>query len=173
MIKETNPPPRMLQENIGPLLERLPLFMMKHVLGLKRLVNRQINRVVRIGNPPGRVGRLFFALLVDDVLGRYHVLRLVVSAETLATLQGGRDTFVVGLAEARRSVAAQALQERQTLRRFGLVFARRRLLLVPCEGTGLNEIGRRDGGFGINTDVAKCRIRYSLYFKLRQRQITV
>lgn len=135
MIDETDPPSRMLKENIRPLLERLSLLVVKHVLGLECLINRQINRVVRIGDTPGRIRRLLLALLIHDILWSYHVFRLVVSAEPLAALQGGRDALVVGLAEARGFVAPESLQEGQTLRGLGLVFARRRWL-VPFGLTG-------------------------------------
>lgn len=48
MIDEADPSAWVFQEHVQPLLKRLPLLVMEHVLGLEGLVDRQIDRVIRV-----------------------------------------------------------------------------------------------------------------------------
>lgn len=48
MIYEADPSAWVFQEHVQPLLKRLPLLVVEHVLGLECLVDRQIDRVIRV-----------------------------------------------------------------------------------------------------------------------------
>lgn len=48
MIDEADPSAWVFQEHVQPLLKRLPLLVVEHVLGLEGLVDRQIDRVIRV-----------------------------------------------------------------------------------------------------------------------------
>lgn len=57
VVNETYPSARVLEEHVDPLLERLALALVEHVLGLERLVDGQVNGIVRVRDA-GRRGRL-------------------------------------------------------------------------------------------------------------------
>jgi len=57
VVNETDPSARVFEEHVDLLLERLSLALMEHVLGLERLVDGQVDRVVRVRDA-GRGGRL-------------------------------------------------------------------------------------------------------------------
>lgn len=48
MIDEADPSAGVFQEHVQPLLKRLPLLVVEHVLGLEGLVDRQIDRIIRV-----------------------------------------------------------------------------------------------------------------------------
>lgn len=103
MVDETQPAAGMFEEHVEPLLKGLAPFVMKHVLGLESLIDRQVDRVIRIGHAGLTGARRFLLLLgagyiiVDDV-----VLALL---SPILPLHGRRDPLVVRLAEARRTEA--------------------------------------------------------------------
>lgn len=101
MVDEAQPAAGMLEEYVEALLEGLAPLMMEHVLGLEGLIDRQVDRIVRIGHA-SLIGtrRLFLGaghVIVDDVL-----LALLVP---IFPLHGRRHPFVVRLAETRRAEA--------------------------------------------------------------------
>lgn len=55
VVNETNPSTRVFEEHVDFLLERLALPLVEHVLGLERLVDGQVNGIIRVGNT-GRRG---------------------------------------------------------------------------------------------------------------------
>lgn len=110
----------MFQENVRPLLARLPLLMVEHVLRLEGLIDRQINRVIGIGNTSRRIRHLFAILFVYDILRGDHVPGLMVPDEPLLPFQRRRNPFMVSLAESGRPVAPQSLKERYSLGRFAI-----------------------------------------------------
>jgi len=55
VVNETNPSARVFEEHVDFLLERLALPLVEHVLGLERLVDGQVNGIIRVGDT-GRRG---------------------------------------------------------------------------------------------------------------------
>lgn len=96
----------MLQEDVRPLLEGFALLMVEHVFRLEGLIDRQIDRIVRIGDAARSVAHVFAVLFVYDVFGGDHVPSFVVPSEPLFPLQGCGDSFVVRLAETGRPMAS-------------------------------------------------------------------
>lgn len=56
VVNEANPSARVFEEHVDFLLERFALSLVEHVLGLERLIDGQVNRVVRVRDA-GRRGR--------------------------------------------------------------------------------------------------------------------
>jgi len=54
VVNETDPSARVFEEHVDLLLERLALPLVKHVLGLERLVDGQVNGVIWVRDPGGR-----------------------------------------------------------------------------------------------------------------------
>lgn len=103
MVDEAQPAAGMLEEHVEPLLKGLAPLVMEHVLGLESLIDRQVDRIVRIGHA-GLIGarRLLLFLgagyvILDDV-----VLALL---PPVLPLHGRRHSLMVRLAEARRTEA--------------------------------------------------------------------
>lgn len=104
MVDETQPAAGMLEEHVESLLKGLALLMMEHVFGLEGLVDRQVDRIVRIRHA-GLVGtrRLFLLLF-----GRGHVIDVLLAlSPPVFPLHRRRHPLMVCLAEARRTKATQ------------------------------------------------------------------
>lgn len=110
MVDKTQPPSGMFQKHVGPLLERLPLLMVKHVLGLEGLIYRQVNRIIRIRYSPRRLNRRIdnVVLLVVLLVGLLDV-KLVLLVAFLRSLNRSRNPFMVCFIETRCSLAAKAV----------------------------------------------------------------
>lgn len=88
MVNEAYPSARVFEEHVDLLLERLALALVKHVLGLERLVDGQVDGVVRVGHAGWR-GRLGVARghhLDDGRVVRVAAGRGRVDAEVFARL---------------------------------------------------------------------------------------
>lgn len=108
MINETNPSARMLEKNIKPFLKCFSLFVMKDILGLKGLINGQVNRVVGIRYAGLNRNRGFFFLFLFLFLPP-NVIAGVVSANNIPfasfpavfSLHRGGNSLVMGFSEPR------------------------------------------------------------------------
>lgn len=131
MIEEAQPSTRMLQEDVRPLLKRLPLLMMEHILRFERLVNRQVDRIVRIWHASRSVRWfLSFYVLLFAFLA-CHFLRgddVVIPVRFVVPLfpQGRGDAFVMLFVPV--SFASQSVQERELFRGLAFFVAIARLL---------------------------------------------
>ena len=97
MVDKTQPTTGMFEEYVEALLKSLAPLMMEHVLGLEGLIDRQIDRVIRIGHAGLIRTRRFFLgasnLIINDVL-------LALFA-TVFPFHGRRHPLMMRLAEAR------------------------------------------------------------------------
>lgn len=102
MVDEAQPAAGMLEKHVEPLLESLAPLMMEHVLGLEGLIDRQIDRIVRIRHA-GLIGtRRFLRLGACDVIVDDVLLALF---PPILPLHGRRHPLVVRFAEAWRTEA--------------------------------------------------------------------
>lgn len=128
MVNETDPSARVLEEHVDLFLERLSLALVEHVLGLERLVDGQVDRVVRVrdagrgGWLAVRAGRdhLDDGCVVRVAAGRRRVGEVL--ARLPALLQRRRHAPVVRLAEPRHPPVM--------VRRSGVQGVRRRPLFL-------------------------------------------
>jgi len=106
VVNEANPSARVFEEHVYFLLERFALPLVEHVLGLERLIDGQVDRIVRVRDA-GRRGRLGVAgrdhlhdgRVVRVAAGRRQVREAF--ARLAALLQRRRHAPVVRLAEPR------------------------------------------------------------------------
>ena len=99
MIDEADPSAGVFQEHVQPLLKRLPLLVVEHVLGLEGLVDRQIDRIIRVWDTGLVQTRRLH-------LGRVHIVVYDVVLALLPPvlpLHRRGHPFVVRLAESGRS----------------------------------------------------------------------
>lgn len=100
MVDEAQPATGMFEEYIEAFLEGLASLMMEHVLGLEGLIDRQEDRVVRIGH--GLIGTWRLLLGAGHVIFNDILLALLAPA---FPLHGRRHPLMVRLAEAWRTEA--------------------------------------------------------------------
>lgn len=130
MINKTQPPSGVFQKHISPFLTRLAPFMVKHVFRFKRLIDGQINRIIRIGDAPRSIDRWlddivhFVYFFVDHLVSQYFFLFFFFAR----SLDGGRHPPVVRFAVARGARAAEAMQEWEF---FAVVFIFATCLFAP------------------------------------------
>lgn len=105
MVDETQPAAGMLEEHVEPLLEGLALLMVEHVFGLEGLIDRQVDRIVRIRHAGlVRTRRLLLLLGPGHVIVDNVVLALF---PPVLPLHWRRHPLMVRLAEARRTKTTQ------------------------------------------------------------------
>jgi len=105
MVDEAQPAAGMLEEHVQSLLKGLASLVMEHVFGLEGLIDRQIDRIVRIGQA-GLLGARWFLLFLDAG----HIVAdnvLLAPFASVLPLHRRRHPLVMRLAEARRAKTPQ------------------------------------------------------------------